>query len=140
MAFINTYLNFSGNTREAFEFYRSVFGGDFGMVMTFGQLPEGVPGHGVPADWIMHISLPIGRGTILMGSDAPEAFGPLVRGNAYSVMLGADTLEEGNRLFAGLSAGGTVTMPFEPAFWGSVFGMFTDKFGVSWMVSFDPKA
>jgi PhnB protein len=137
MAFLNTYLHFSGKTREAFEFYRSVFGGEFGMVMTYGQLPEGVPSHGEPDDRIMHISLPIARGSVLMGSDAPEAFGPLVRGNSYHIMLGADTLEEGQRLFDALSAGGQVMMPFSPAFWGSTFGMLTDKYGVSWMISFD---
>lgn len=87
---------------------------------------------------IMHISLPIGKGSILMGSDSSEAFGHTTNiGNNFSISINADSEEEANRLFTGLSAGGKITMPLDKTFWGAYFGMFTDKFDIQWMVDFD---
>ncbi|HMJ08650.1 MAG TPA: VOC family protein [Pyrinomonadaceae bacterium] len=139
MATINPYLTFRGNCEEAFEFYRSQFGGEFAVMMRMNEIDCGAP---VPADaenLIMHIALPI-KGNMLMGGDAPEGMGPqFVAGNNYSVSISADSEEEGRRLFDGLSAGGNVMMPFADAFWGGLFGMFTDKFGVRWTVAFDKR-
>lgn len=141
MATLHPYLTFSGNCEEAFLFYKSVFGGDFNMVGRFKDMPpmDGQPP--IPESEgakIMHISLPIGNGSILMGSDSSEAFGHTTNvGNNFSISINADSEEEANRLFRGLSAGGKVTMPLDKTFWGAYFGMFTDKFGIQWMVNFD---
>ena len=134
---LNTYLTFDGNCREAFDFYRSVFGGEFSALETFGNGP---PDMGIPEaekNNIMHMSLPIGSST-LMGSDSPSAFGPpLVSGNNFSISLSAQSREESDDLFAKLSDGGDVTMPLQDTFWGAYFGSFTDRFGVNWMISYD---
>lgn len=136
MTVINPYLNFDGNCEEAFNFYKSVFGGEFVTVMRFKdvpaeyQMPEG------ESQKIMHVALPIGQGTILMGSDTPAAMGPVTNGNNYSIAISADSEAEAAKLFKGLSASGQVTMPLDKAFWGDYFGMLTDKFGVQWMVSY----
>lgn len=141
MATLHPYLTFSGNCEEAFLFYKSVFGGDFPMVGRFKDMPpmEGQPP--IPESEgakIMHISLPIGNGSILMGSDSSEAFGHVSKiGNNFSISIDANSEEEASRLFTGLSAGGTVTMPLDKTFWGAYFGMFTDKFDIQWMVNFD---
>ena len=136
MLALNPYLNFGGNCLTAFEFYKSVFGGEFAMVMRFDEMPPDQPSMGDEGNLIMHISFPIGK-SILMGSDTPSAYGPLVGGNNFSISIDADSMEEADRLFAGLSAGGNATMPMNKTFWGSYFGMLTDQFGVSWMISFD---
>jgi len=139
MAVVNPYLNFSGNTEEAFHFYRSVFGGEFVMVMRFkdagmDQLPE------ADQSKIMHISLPIGTNTILMGTDALESAGHKVTpGDNFSLAIGTASKEEADTFFAALSAGGNPTSPMKDEFWGAYFGMVTDKFGIQWMVSYDPK-
>lgn len=147
MAALNPYLNFDGKTEEAFNFYKSVFGGEFAMVMKFKDVPPDVPmgddGCGgkmseEDANRIMHIALPIGHGTVLMASDSPSSM-PITHGNGYWISISADTKDEADKLFNGLSAGGNIMMPMEVAFWGSYFGMFTDKFGINWMVSFDKK-
>jgi PhnB protein len=137
MAALNPYLHFSDNAEEAFNFYKSVFGGDFQMVMRFKDAPPEVRGPDQVANKIMHISLPIGKSSLLMGSDMPEHYGKVNPGNNQNISITADSKEEADKLFNGLSAGGNVTMPISDAFWGSYFGMFTDKFGVSWMISFD---
>jgi PhnB protein len=140
MAAINPYLTFKNNCEEAFEFYRSVFGGEFHGpgIMRMGDMDTGQP---VPEDaknLVMHVTLPIGEGTVLMGSDAPDGFGPPLNvGNNISIAIKTDSAEEADRLFAGLSDGGNVTMPIADAFWGAYFGMFTDKFGINWMVNYD---
>lgn len=137
MATINPYLNFNDNCEEAFNFYRSVFGGEFAMVMRFKEVPpEYQMGEG-EAEKIMHVALPIGQGTILMGSDVPEAMGPVTPGANFSISISTDSEAEASRLFKGLSAGGQVTMPLDKTFWGAYFGMLTDKFGIHWMVSYD---
>lgn len=138
MTAINPYLTFKDQCEEAFEFYRSVFGGEFmGGIMRMGDADMGQPIPDEAKNLVMHVALPIG-GNILMGSDAPEGFGPpLQQGNNYSVAISPDTKEEADRLFKGLSEGGTVVMPLADAFWGGYFGMLSDKFGVQWMVNYD---
>ena len=130
---LSTYLAFDGNCREAFEFYRSVFGGEFAFVQTFG---DGPPDEGVPEDEmgkIMHISFPIGS-SVLMGSDTSTQFGPpTVVGNNFSISYATESKEQTDELFAKISEGGTVTFPPADMFWGSYFGSCTDKFGVNWM-------
>jgi PhnB protein len=137
MATINPYLNFPGNTEEAFNFYKSVFGGEFITIQRFKETPEA---GNVPAneqDKIMHIALPIGNGNTLMATDALESMGQtLTTGNNFSIAIQVESEEEADKLFNGLSAGGQVTMPLEKAFWGAYFGMCTDKFGVQWMVNY----
>ncbi len=134
---LNTYLNFDGNCREAFEFYRSVFGGEFDVMETFRNGPGDM---GVPQeemDNIMHVSLSIGD-SVLMGSDMPSGFGIThTAGNNFSISVSPDTKEESDRLFVALSEGGAVTMPMADMFWGSYFGSCTDKFGVNWQVNFE---
>ena len=143
MATINAYLTFNGNCEEAFLFYQSVFGGEFPYLGRFKDMPkseeENCP---PPADGekIMHVSLPISKETMLMGSDSSEAFGQVTTmGNNISLSINTDSEEEATRLFNGLSAGGKITMPLAKTFWGAFFGMFTDKFGIHWMVNYDYK-
>ena len=133
---LNTYLTFDGNCREAFEFYRSVFGGEFIVLTTFADGPDDM---GVPddaKDGVMHVSLPVGA-SVLMGSDNTDSGPPLVAGNNFSISIDGDSREHCDELFAKLSAGGSVTMPMQETFWGSYFGTFADKFGINWMVSVD---
>lgn len=137
MATINPYLNFNGNTEEVFNFYRSVFGGEFLSVNRFKEMHsenELAAGEG---EKIMRISLPIGGGGILMGSDSLEMSGLVTAGNNFSISISPDSQEEATRLFNGLAAGGQVTMPLMQAPWGAFFGMFTDKYGVQWMVNYE---
>ncbi|MFD2517806.1 VOC family protein [Salinimicrobium flavum] len=139
MAILNPYLTFPGNCEEAFKFYRSVLGGEFEYLGRFSEIPEN-QGMIIPKEHknkIMHVSLPVGHGNSLMGSDTTGEMGPaLVIGNNFSVSLGLDSKEETDRIFNGLSKGGNVIMPVGDVFWGSYYGMFTDKFGVNWMVSY----
>lgn len=136
MATINPYLNFNGNAEEAFNFYKSVFGGEFAMVMRFKDVPPEHKMSESEAEKIMHIALPIAQ-DILMGSDVPEVYGKVNSGTSFSISISASSEEEANKFFNGLSAGGQATMPMAKTFWGSYFGMLTDKFGVQWMVSYD---
>jgi PhnB protein len=136
MTTVNPYLNFNGNTEEAFNFYRSVFGGEFLTVMRFKDNPQCDGISEADKDKVMHIALPIGSGTILMATDALESLGQkLTFGNNLYIALAPETREEAARLFNGLSAGGKVEMPLQDMFWGGYFGSFTDKFGVRWMVN-----
>jgi PhnB protein len=139
MTTVNAYLNFEGNCEEAFNFYKSVFGGEFMSVNRYGEMPPGeTPLPEEDQHKIMHMSLPIGGDTVLMGSDsAGEWAGKTKFGNNITLTLNPDNRAEADRLFNGLSAGGTVTMPMSDAFWGAYFGMFIDKFGINWMVNFD---
>lgn len=137
MATLNPYLNFNGNTEDVFNFYKSVFGGDFQMIMRFKDVPSQFRGPEHEHNKIMHIALPIGKNSLLMGSDMPEHFGKAVPGNNMHISITADSKEEADKLFNGLSAGGKVIMPMSDAFWGSYFGMATDKHGISWMISFE---
>ena len=138
MATINPYLNFPGNAEEAFNFYKSVFGGEFAAVQRFKDTPVADRAAPEDANKIMHISLPIGKGNILMATDTIESMGhKLTTGNNFHLSLTAESEEEADRLFNGLSAGGQVTMPLQKMFWNAYFGMFNDKFGVQWLVNYD---
>jgi PhnB protein len=134
---INPYLNFAGNTEEAFKFYKSVFGGEFAILQRFKDTPEAGRVPEKEKDKIMHVSLPVGDGNTLMATDALESMGhKLSVGNNIQLSVEADSKNEVDKLFKGLSAGGKVTMPLADTFWGAYFGMVTDKFGVQWMVSY----
>lgn len=137
---INPYLTFNGNCEDAFNFYKSVFGGSFPYIGRFGEMPpmDGVPVPDSEKNKIMHVSLPIGSNSILMGSDSSDAFGHAnVPGNNFSISVNATNQNEADKLYNGLSNGGKQTMPMSKTFWGSYFGMLEDKFGIQWMVSFD---
>lgn len=140
MATINPYLNFNGNTEEAFTFYKSVFGGEFSALQRLKDMPDASDGSQLltsEKDNIIHVSLPIGDGVVLMGSDTFESFGQAkVAGNNIHVAIQAESKEEAERLFNGLSADGVVAMPLADSFWGAYFGSFTDKFGIYWMVNY----
>jgi PhnB protein len=140
MALINPHINFNGNAEEAFHFYKSVFGGEFATIVRFKDLP--IDGHPVAEherDKIMHIALPIG-GNVLMGNDVPEAMGKTAeRENRSKISTSAESRDEADALFNGLSVGGEVEMPMADSPWGSYFGMFRDKYGIEWMVDYDPK-
>ena len=139
MATLNTYLNFNGNCRDVFEFYRSVFGGEFAMIQTFRDAPPEFSVAESELDMVMHVSYPIGS-SVLMGSDMPSQFAPTpVVGNNFSIAVGLESREEADRVFNGLSQGGSVSMPMQDMFWGSYFGMLTDKFGISWQVVSEPE-
>ena len=142
MATINPYLNFLGNTEEAFNFYKSVFGGEFIMLQRFKDTPEADKMAKEDGEKIMHIALAVGNGTILMATDALEAFGQKINfGNNIYISLTAESKEEADKLFKGLSADGKIEMPLQDTFWGAYFGSWADKFGVQWMVNYDyPKA
>ena len=140
MALINPHINFNGNAEEAFNFYKSVFGGEFAMVVRFKDLaiPE-FPIAEKEANKIMHIALPIGK-NLLMANDVPESMGKTNENeNRSKISISAESKEEADKLFNGLSAGGQIEVPIENSPWGSYFGMFSDKYGIEWMVDFDPK-
>lgn len=141
MAQINPYIHFNGNAEEAFSFYQSVFGGEFAMLVRFKDMP-GDPNFPVAeneANKIMHIALPIGKHSVLMASDTPEFMGKHNENETRSkISISAESKEEADKLFHGLSAGGKVEMPIADSPWGSYFGMFRDKYGIEWMVDFDP--
>lgn len=140
MTTINSYLTFNGNCEEAFTFYRSAFGGDFSHMGRFKDMPPDpkFPISEADKEKVMHVSLPISKETVLMGSDTGGEWGANYRqGNNFSVSINADSKAEADRLFEALSEGGKVTMPMNTTFWESYFGMFTDQFGIQWMVSFD---
>ena len=145
MSKVSTYLNFPRNTEEAFNFYKSVFGGEFGPpgILRFKDIP---PSDGQPPmaeadkDLVMHVELPILDGYKIMGTDAPESMGFKVnKGNNVHINLSPDTRKETEKLFNGLSAGGNVTMPLDDMFWGDYFGSCTDKFGINWMFNCQEK-
>ena len=132
---MNVYLNFDGNCQEAFEFYRSVFGGEFVVLQRFADAPAEA---GMPTDandLVMHVSLPVGEAT-LMGCDVLER-GSLVVGNNFSISLAPVSRAACDALFGAISEGGEVTMALEETFWGSYFGSARDRFGVNWMLNFD---
>lgn len=140
MAQINPHINFNGNAEEAFLFYQSVFGGEFVQIMRFKDLAsEEFPVPESETNKIMHIALPIDT-NILMGNDVPESMGRVNENeNRSKIAITAGSREEADKLFNGLSAGGTVEYPMSDSPWGSYFGMFRDKYGIEWMVDFDPK-
>ena len=140
MATINPYINFNGNAEEAFTFYKSVFGGEFTRVARFKDMASAeFPVAENDAEKIMHIALPIGPNT-LMGNDVPESMGRTNENeNRSKISINCESKEEVDRIFNGLSAGGNIEMPIGDSTWGSYFAMFRDKYGIEWMVNFDPK-
>lgn len=142
MATVNAYLTFNGNCEEAFLFYKSVFGGEFPYLGRFKDMPQEDVNKMDPSmgEKIMHVSLPISKETMLMGSDTGgEWASSFKQGNNFSISITASSKEEADRLFQGLSMGGNVTMPMDTTFWGDYFGMWQDKFGINWMMSFNEK-
>src|SRR5579872_3807959 len=138
MATINPYLNFKGNTEDAFNFYKSVFGGEFSSVVRFKDMPAAGPVPPQDSNKLMHIALPIGKGNTLMGTDVLESAGQkLTEGDNFSLSITADSKSDADKLFNGISAGGNVEVPMSDSPWGSYFGMSKDKFGIRWMVSYD---
>ncbi|MBI2273654.1 MAG: VOC family protein [Chitinophagaceae bacterium] len=141
MALINPHINFNGNAEEAFTFYKSVFGGEFARIVRFKDMES--PGMTIAEsekNKIMHIALPIGKNNVLMANDVPEFMGKVnEKENRSKIVISAESKEEADKLFNGLSAGGEVEMPIADSPWGSYFGMFRDKYGIEWMVDFDPK-
>jgi len=144
MAIVSTYLNFTRNTEEAFNFYKSVFNTEFvGTVARFSEIP---PQEGMPPlpdadkNLVMHVQLPILGGHMLMGTDAPESMGFKVNvGNNVYICLSPDTRKETKRLFDALANGGKVSMDLQDTFWGAYYGSLTDKFGVQWMFNCEEK-
>jgi PhnB protein len=140
MVLINPHINFNGNAEEAFNFYKSVFGGEFAKIMRFRDLvsPE-FPVSENEANKTMHIALPIGK-NMLIANDVPEFMGKVNENESRSkISISAESREEADKLFNGLSEGGNIEMPIADSPWGSYFGMFRDKFGIEWIVEFDPK-
>ncbi|HSD07532.1 VOC family protein [Flavobacterium sp.] len=139
MALINPHINFNGNAEEAFNFYKSVFGGEFANIVRFKDISSTeTPISEKEADKLMHIALPIGK-NILMGNDVPESMGRVNENeNRSKIAINTATREEADKIFTGLSAGGTVEVPIADSPWGSYFGMFRDKYGIEWMVDYNP--
>ena len=135
----NTYLNFKDGCEAAFLFYKSVFGGEFVHLSRFGEMPSD-DNYQVPEadkNKIMHVSLPIGN-TMVMGSDCGQQYEAQYRqGNNFSISVQVDSRSEADKIYAALSEGGTAAMPMNQTFWGSYFGMLTDRFGINWMISYD---
>jgi len=132
------YLNFNGNTEKAVNFYKTVFGGEFSFLQRFKDVPDNPNVPEDAKDMIMHIALPLGPGTVLMGTDAPESMGfKVTPGNNVNILLNADSEAEATKLFNGLSKGGKVTMELQKTFWNAFYGSCTDKFGINWMINFD---
>ena len=140
MPTINPHVNFNGNAEEAFNFYKSVFGGEFSRVVRFSQMAG--PGFELDekeANKIMHIALPIGQSNELMGNDVPSFMGTVnEQENRSKIAVIAESKEEADTIYQGLSAGGAVEMPIADSPWGSYFGMFRDKYGIEWMIEFNP--
>jgi len=143
MASLNTYLTFNGNCEEAFDFYKSVFGGEYPHVGRFKEMPPDPRFKLSEGDMekIMHISLPIGKNSILMGSDTAAEWSSSFRvGNNFSISITTESKDEADRLFQELSINGKVTMPMNQTFWGSYFGILSDQFEINWMISFVKEA
>ncbi len=142
MATVNVYLTFNGNCEKAFNFYKSVFGGEFPYIGRFNEMPpgEGKPMSEADGNLIMHVSLPISAETMLMGSDTGGEWAPSYKqGNNFSICVTPGSTEEAARIFNSLAEGGKVTMPLEKTFWADSFGMLEDKFGINWMVSYSER-
>src|SRR5690349_6146512 len=137
MTTINPYLNFNGNTEEAFNFYKSVFGGEFAVIQRFKDTPEAGRTPAADQNKLMHIALPVGKGMVLMGTDALESHGHVVtQGTNFHLSVSAESEDETRKIFNALSAVGKVTVALDIMFWGAYFGMCTEKFGIQWMVDY----
>lgn len=140
MKSIDPYLNFNGNAEEVFNFYKSVFGGEFTALIRYKEIPNADKVPEKNKEKLFHISLPMGNENILMGKDYMESLEQYSSfDNNFFISISADSKEEVNKIFTGLSKEGKIITPLGDAFWGEYFGMFTDKFGVHWMISFDNK-
>ena len=141
MATINPHVNFNGNAEEAFNFYKSVFGGEFSRLVRFGQMASAdFTVDEKEANKIMHIALPIGASNELMGNDVPSFMGTVnEQENRSKIAVIVESKEEADAIYNGLSAGGDVEMPISDSPWGSYFGMFRDKYGIEWMIEFNPE-
>lgn len=141
MANINPHIHFNGNTEEAFEFYKSIFGGSFTRIVRFKDLSSmGIELPEKEHNKIMHITLPIGVTSVLMGSDVPDILGKVNENeNRSKITISADSKEEADALFNGLSAGGNIEFPIDNSPWGSYFGALRDKYGIEWMIEFTGK-
>lgn len=140
MSALHSYLTFNGNCEEAFEFYRSIFGGVFTYKSKFGDFPSENADRKlqeVDKNRIMHISLEIAPGVILMGSDTTSEHGDVIFGQNISLSLDLDSKEEADKIFQGLSFGGNITMSMTNTFWGAYFGMLTDKYGFHWLINYE---
>jgi len=138
MKSINPYLNFAGNTEEAFDFYKKIFGGDFAVgIFRFKDTPDAEKLSKSDQEKVMHVGLPMGKGNMLMATDALESMGfKLTFENNIHLSIETDSKEEADKLFKGLSEGGNVDMSMQDQFWGAYFGSLTDKFGVKWMINY----
>lgn len=136
---INPYLIFDGQAEEAFNFYKSILGGEFEMLQKMKDAPSDVPSSEEDQEKIMHVSLPIGDGNLLMGSDRPSSSGTGTKGDNFNISINTESKEEADRIFYGLAEGGKELMGITDTFWNAYFGMLRDKFDVQWMVSYDYK-
>ena len=140
MRTINPWINFNGNAEEAFTFYKSVFGGEFSKIVRFGDLSSvEFPVAENEVNKIMHIALPIGKHNVLMANDVPGFMGRVSESeNRSKIAVSAESREEADQIFNGLSAGGDIEGPIGDGPWGTYAGMFRDKYGIEWIVEFDP--
>lgn len=137
---INIYLNFDGNTLEAFKFYQSIFGGEFEMLQLMKDSPVDPNLPAEDSDKVMHIALTLGKSVTIHGTDTIASMGhQLVKGNNFHLMLEPDTREETDRYFKALAAGGSSIQAMREEFWGAYYGSLTDKFGIHWMLNCDEK-
>jgi PhnB protein len=136
----NPWINFNGNAEEAFTFYQSVFGGAFTKIVRFKELASAdftVPDN--DANKIMYIALPMGKNNVLIANDVPEFMGPVNENeNRSKILISAESKDEAEKLFNGLSAGGNIEGPLDDSPWGTYAGMFRDRYGIEWIVEFDP--
>lgn len=137
MATINPYLNFNNQCEEAFQFYQSVFGGELLGILRYKDFHSEAELAGDDGNKVMHVALPIGGGSMLMGSDTPNAIGDLVVGNNLSIAVSPTSEEEARHIYNGLAAGGQTGMPLDHAPWGALYGDLTDKYGVHWAVNYE---
>lgn len=140
MATVNAYINFEGNCEEAFNYYKTVFGVEFSMLNRFSEMPpqDGMELSEDDMNKIMHVSMPISKETVLMGSDVGGEWARGLKiGNNITLSITAESRERADHFFSKLSEGGKVTMPMDNTFWGSYFGMCTDRFDINWMIGFD---
>ena len=137
MATVSPYLNFNGNAEDAFNFYRSVFGGDFQTIMRYKDMPAHAPAGANASERLMHVALLISKECLLMGCDIPESYGPCTPGDNFHISIQTENEHETKRIFDALATDGKITMPLEKAFWGAYFGMCTDKYGIRWMVNYN---
>jgi PhnB protein len=135
MISVNPYLGFDGTCEEAFEHYRSIFGGEL-MISRYSDMPPDTPVDPADAGKVMHVSLPLSEGQALMGSDRPPGTGTTTFGDSVAVSVSPASADEGRRIFEALADGGLVLMPYEHQFWGADYGMCRDRFGINWMVNY----